>query len=257
MPIMTFDTLEAIPEELREGHTETEDGKFTINVVPKTKLDEFRNKNTELMQAQEALAPTLQRMKSLVGEEMDLDAFEQDIAGMREIAQKVKDGELTTSGEIEKAVAERLENVKAGFEQNNKAERDGRIKAEGERDEARAELAKTNVNNAITAAVVAPDSGVRPDALADILQRAAGIFVWKDGKPVPMKGESIIYGGDGSEPMTPKEWLVKLRDEAPYFFAGNGGGGADGGKDKKYGGMSPAEFAKLSPTEKLRIANGA
>lgn len=255
MPTITFESLEAIPEELRETAKE-EDGKFSINVVPKSKLDEFRQKNIELNQQQEALLPTLERMKAIVGDDMDLDAFENDLQGMREIAQKVKDGELTGSDQIEKAVSERLAKVKEGFEQNQKAERDQRTKAERERDEARAELERTHIRSAITQVVIDPNSGVRADALPDIIERANKLFRWKDGRPVPMNGESIVYGPDGADPMTPKEWLAQLRDEAPYFFAGNGGGGANGGKDAKHG-MSPADFAKLSPTEKLRLANGA
>lgn len=254
MPAIKFDTKEAIPEGLREFATESEDGKFTVKVAPEAKLNEFRDKNITLSQQIETLTPTLARVKEIAGE--DLDAFANKVSELESIAQRVADGELKTTEDIEKAVAERAKAMKDGYESNQKAERDLRTKAEKERDEARSALDRTEVRHAITAAVIAPNSGVRPEALGDILERAYKLFKWVNGKPVPMNGESTVFGADGAEPMTPSEWIAKLRDEAPYFFAGNGGGGANGGRDTKHG-MTQAEIAKLTPAQKLALANGA
>jgi hypothetical protein len=52
--------------------------------------------------------------------------------------------------------------------------------------------------------------------------------------------------------MTPAEWLVKLRDQAPHYFKGNGGGGAAGGKDEKIGGMSAEQIARSRPKPSSR-----
>ncbi len=251
MPVITFESKEAIPEGLREFATETE-GKFTVKVAPEVKLNEFRDKNIALSQQIETLTPVMARIKEIAGE--DLDVFANELTELKSIAQRVSDGELKTTEDIEKAVAERVKAVKDGYEQNQKSERDLRTKAERDRDELKVALDHTNIRHAITASVIAPNSGVRPEALGDILERAYKLFKWVDGKPVPMNGESTIFGADGSEPMTPKEWLTKLRDEAPYFFQGNGGGGASGGTTSKHG-LSAAEIAKLSPAQKLALAN--
>jgi hypothetical protein len=56
--------------------------------------------------------------------------------------------------------------------------------------------------------------------------------------------------------MTPAEWLVKLRDEAPHYFKGNNGGGAAGGKDDKIGGFTQAQIAAdVAPQRSLELAN--
>lgn len=254
MPAIKFDSKDAIPEGLRDFATEESDGKFTVKVAPEAKLNEFRDKNITLSQQIETLTPVMARIKELAGD--DLDAFANQYGELQAIAQRVNDGELKTSEDIEKAVVDRVKAVKDGYEANQKSERDLRTKTERERDELKGALDRTNVRHAITASVIAPNSGIRPEALGDILERAYKMFKWVDGKPVPMNGESTIYGGDGSMPMTPTEWLVKLRDEAPYFFAGNGGGGALGGAGSKHG-RSAAEIAKMSPQEKLALANGA
>ncbi|USM11595.1 capsid assembly scaffolding [Citromicrobium phage vB_CbaS-RXM] len=253
MPAIKFDTKEAIPEGLREFATEGEDGTFTVKVAPEAKLSEFRDKNVALSQQIETLTPMMARVKEIAGD--DLDAFANQFEELKGIAQRVNDGELKTSEDIEKAVAERVNAVKEGYEQNQKSERDLRTKAERERDEFRQTLDRTEIRHAITAAVIAPNSGVRPEALGDILERAYKLFRWENGKPIPKNGESTIFGADGAEPMTPSEWIVKLRDEAPYFFAGNGGGGANGGTTTKHG-LTSAEIAKLTPEQKLALANG-
>lgn len=254
MPTITFESKDAIPEGLREFAAEGEDGKFTVKVAPDAKLSEFRDKNIALSQQLETITPLLARVKEIAGD--DLDVFSNELSELKSIAQRVNDGELKTTEDIEAAVAERVKAVKEGYETNQRAERTERTKAETERDQANAALAQTNVRHAITAAVISPNSGVRPEALGDILERAYKLFKWENGKPIPKIGESTIFGADGAEAMSPAEWIVKLRDDAPYFFAGNGGGGASGGRDSKHG-LSSAEIAKLTPEQKLALANGA
>jgi hypothetical protein len=105
--------------------------------------------------------------------------------------------------------------------------------------------------------VIAPDSGVRPEALPDVLERAYRLYKVENGALIPKQGEATIFGANGADPMSPAEWLVKLRDQAPHYFKGNGGGGAAGGREgEKLGGFSHAEIAKLSPEAKLALANG-
>lgn len=254
MPSISYATKDDVPEGLREFAKESEDGKFTVKVVAEAKLDEFRNKNITLSQQIETMGPVVARIKALAGD--DIDAFETDLQGLRDIAQRVNDGELKTNDQIEAAVADRIKAVKDGYEANEKAERDKRVAAEGRVQTLQQRLDQTEVRHGITNVVIHPESGVRPEALPDILERAYKLFKIVDGKPVPMNGEATIYGANGADPMSYAEWIVKLRDEAPHYFKGNSGGGADGGKQTKQGGFTAAEIAKMSPAQKLAIANG-
>ena len=252
MPVISFETIDAVPEGLKE-FAKTEDGKVTINVVPSVKLDEFRNKNIELSKQIETTGPILARIKEIAGD--DLDAFANDIHGLRDIAKRVEDGELKTNDQIEQAVADRIKAIKDGYDETAKALRNELKAASDKALTLEQRLIRTRIDKDITSAVIHPDSGVRPEALPDVLTRAYGLFKVVDDKLVPMNGESTIYGANGADPMTPAEWLVKLRDEAPHYFKGNTGGGAAGGKDGKVGGFSAAEIAKMSPSQKLALAN--
>lgn len=254
MPSITYATREEVPEGLREHVTEGEDGKFVVKVVAEAKLNEFRDRNVTLAQQLETLGPIVARIKGIAGE--DIDAFETDLQGLRDIAKRVEDGELKTNDQIENAVTDRIKAVRDGYEANEKAEREKRVAAEGKVNTLQQRLDQTEIRHGITNVVIHPESGVRPEALPDILERSYKLFKMVEGKPIPMNGEATIYGASGADPMTYAEWIVKLRDEAPHYFKGNSGGDAAGGKQTKQGGFTAAEIAKMPASQKLAVANG-
>jgi hypothetical protein len=254
MPSITYASKDEIPEGLREFATENEEGQFLVKVVAEAKLNEFRQKNIDLSQQIETMGPVLARIKNIAGD--DFDAFEQDVNGLRDIKRRVDDGELKTNDQIEQAVADRIKAVRDGYEANERAEREKRVAAEKTTLTLQQRLDQTEIRHGVTNVVIHPESGVRPEALPDVLERAYKLFKMVEGKPVPMNGEATIYGANGADPMTYAEWIVKLRDEAPHYFKGNAGGGADGSTSKKSGGFTQAEIDKMTPQQKLAIANG-
>ncbi len=116
---------------------------------------------------------------------------------------------------------------------------------------------RSQIAQAITNAVIDPNSGVEASALPDILERAYKTYTVEDnGDLVAKDGEATIYGGDGSTPLAPKEWVAKLKDTAPYFFKNSTGGGGNGnGNGKALGGMSAADFQKLPAAKRLELAH--
>lgn len=254
MPILNYDSIDQVPEGLKEvAKTDEATGKVSVNVVPSTKLDEFRQKNIDLSKQLEAVSPTLARVKEIAGD--DLDSFVNDVKGLREIAQRVKDGELKTDDQIEQAVQDRIKVLRDGYEENSKAV-NRELAEERKKSESLGEmLNRTRIDREVTAAVIVPESGVRTEALPDVLERAYRQFKVEDGKLVAKNGESVVYGANGADSMTVAEWLVKLRTDAPHYFKGNAGGGASGGKDDKIGGYTAAQIAAMTPAQKLALAN--
>lgn len=254
MPIINFDSLELVPEGLKEfAKTDDATGKVQVNVVANAKLDEFRERNIEMARKLEQLEPAMERYKNLVGE--NPDEFGVELTALRDVNKRVKDGELKTHDEIEAAITDRVKAIREGYEDANKNLRGEAQTYKQRADELARELDRTRIAGDVTTAVIAPDSGVRPEALPDVLERAYRLFKVEDGKLIPKQGEATLFGANGADPMTPAEWLVKLRDQAPHYFKGNGGGGASGGRDQKIGGMSAEQIARLSPEAKLALAN--
>lgn len=255
MPELLFDSLDAVPEGLREVAVQ-EGEKVKVNVVPKVRLDEFRENNVKLVKERDDLSSRVGKVKTVLGTE-DLDAFAKELGDLRSVASRVKDGQLVENKGLEEALSERTRQMRESYDSEvQKAAKE----AAGWRDKFTTtsnKLRQTYIDRALTDVVLDETNGLEPKALIDIVARAARVFeVGEDGKLTPKNGDAVVYGADGVTPMTPKEWVLKLKEEAPYFFKGSNGGGAGGGDQKKVGGYSAAELAKMTPEMRLRVANG-
>lgn len=246
MPVLTFDTLEVIPEELR-GEAKQHEGKFQINVVGRSKLDEFRNNNTALARQVEDLNSWKGKVAPLVGD--DVDKFATDLNGLRSTAQLVADGKLQTSDKIETEVTNR---VKAKSEALEAQLRDMGQKVSGltgDRDGWKSKYERSMLHQQVTTAVVGKDSVANPEALPDILSRAESLFeVQPDGKLIPKKDGQTIYGSDGASPMSVNEWLTKLVGEATYLGKSSQGSGATGNGNSEFG---SEDFQKRKPADRI------
>ncbi len=255
MPIFTFDSLEVIPEALR-NFAKADGDKVQINLVPQEKLDEFRDTNIALVKERDTLKEQVETLAPIVGE--DPTAFSSELTELRAVALRVKDGQLTDSRKIEEEVIRRTEDMKKSLEEQIRtAQREGsnwKTKAT----ELDTTIRKDRVNAAIKDAAIDAESGVLPGAIPDILSRAHG--VWRcgdDGKVLAFQGDLQLYGADGGSPLTPKEWIAKMKDEAPHFFKGTGGGGAAGdGPQRGTHGKTQQEVRGLTASERLALANG-
>ena len=258
MPDIFFETLDSVPEAFRDI-AEEKDGKVAINVVANSKLKEFRDNNIKVSTERDELAKKVAALTSILGEDVDADEFASELAELRDTAQKVKDGKLKADGDIAKEVEARVAAMRSDYE---KRLQEAGKEASAWKDKAgvsESKYKRSLVDRAVTDAAVAEGSGVETKALPDILERARKVFqVDEEGKLIAKDGEATIYGGDGSTPMTPKEWLEKLKGDAPYFFKQSNGGGAGGNTDGKLpGGMSQEEWDKLPAKKKLEYANKA
>jgi uncharacterized small protein (DUF1192 family) len=256
MPDLTFDSLDAVPEGLKE-HAKAADGKFVVKVVPQVKLDEFRETNISLSRERDTLKAFRETLAPLAGE--DPAAFVARVKELNALEQKVKDGQLKGDDTIAAEVTQRIGAMKSDFERQLAEQAQKANAAQSAASAAEQKYQRSIVERHVTEAVVSDTSGALPSALKDILARAMSVFeVGPDGKMVAKDGAAIIYGSDGATPMSPREWLQKLKGEAPYFFKNSGGGGASGGNGRDGGNfagpMSQADFNKLPAAARLAYA---
>jgi len=215
-----LDSLDQVPEALRGFYAE-KDGKFYLQVdgmVPKARLDEFRETNVKLMKANDELKNAFDSLGGITAEE---------IAELKTKAsgKSKEEVDALVNAEVEKRVKKMREDYDA---QVGKLAED--VKG---RD---AQLSRLLIDNELTAA--ASKLGVRGEAMTDVVLRGRSTFTVENGKPVAKneKGE-IVYGKDGTTPLAVSEWLAERAKDAPHWFqasqgsgargnAGNGGGGA-------------------------------
>ncbi|MBS3648854.1 hypothetical protein KEU06_09570 [Pseudaminobacter sp. 19-2017] len=255
MPELFFDTLDALPEELREGATTTEDGRVKINVVEATKLKEFRDNNIKVVKERDDLAALLGKAKDIIGND-DFEAAAKDIGDLRGIAQRVKDGQLVENKGLDEAIQERTKTMREGLEAQIRQHATEKDAWKTKFEQADGRRRQGVVDRAIASLAVDETIGMHPTALADIQVRARSVFEVDDNDGLtPKRNGEVLYGGDGATPMSIKEWVNVLRDEAPHFFKGSSGGGS-GGDGNGFRGKSASDIAKMDPMTKLRLANG-
>lgn len=205
----TIDKLEDVDEGVRGLYRER-DGKFTLDVdgmVPRSRLDEFRENNISLKQ----------QIEDLVKKFDGIDP--EEARKLAERAQKERDRRLIDAGKVDEVVGERTAAMKADFDARLKAAGDENAKLTGQ-------LEGLLIDSALRES--ATKVGVRSAAIEDVLLRGRRVFRLVDGKATPMEGERPVYG-KGGDLMTIDEWVGGLAAAAPHLFEPSKGGGAQGG----------------------------
>jgi hypothetical protein len=252
MPEFLFDLLDQVPEELHTEAKKRDDGKYVLNLVPKTKIDEFRERNITLAKEHETAAAQLAKLSKVVGD--DPDKFVTELQELRKTKQRVDDGTLSESGKIEEVLTERTKKMREAHEEELR-----RLATEGstwknQYETVTDQLKGVQIDNYIRSAIHDPKSGARAEAESHILLEARKVFKIDGEKIIPKNGDSTIYGQDGATPMSPVEWMKTLQKTMPYLFKDSNGGGANGGNQSGYG-MTKEELNKLSPMQRLALAN--
>lgn len=217
--------LEDVIEAHRGFYTQGQDGAYYLAVdgaVDRTKLDEFRNNNVELMKS-------LDRFKGI-----DPDKVQEILENERKIAEK----KLIDAGDIDGLVNSRIAAMKQDYE--------GRISTlTNNYSTANRQLETLLIDNEVRAHAI--KIGVAPTAVDDVLLRAKTVFKVEEGRPVAKndKGE-VLYGKDGQNTLAVGEWIGGLKEAAPHLFQPSTGSGAHGNR----GPQGPGN-QNLSPAQKI------
>lgn len=211
------DGFNELNESVREHYTKDGENYYlqATGLVPKAKVDEFRNNNISLKAANEKY-------------ETDLSSLQSQL----EAASKGVD-----SGKVDALVEEKLKKriIKLNEDNDRKVTEltEGKTKAEKT-------LSSLLVNDAVQREAIA--AGVRETALDDVMSRANKVFKVVEGKATPFDGEDVIYGADGVTPMAVKDWLAGQAATAPHLFKESKGAGAN--NKNKSGGATPKQISR-------------
>lgn len=198
--------LEDVEEQFRSLYTEGGDGAFYLSVdgaVDKSKLDEFRSTNIDLMKKLEKYG--------------DVDPTK--LQDMLENERKIAEKKLIDAGDIEGLVEQRVSTMKKEY--------DSKItKLTDDLGVSNRQLETLLIDNAVREQ--ASKVGVQATAVDDVLLRAKTIFSVQDGKPVAKdKDGQVIYGKDGTSTLAIGEWMGGLKEQAPHLFGQSTGSGAN------------------------------
>lgn len=201
------ESLDGLDQGVAALYEKTDQG-FRLDVegvVPRAKLDEFRDNNVKLSE----------QLKSFEG--IDPKRWKT----LTELEQRVKDKDIVEPGQIEKTVQDRVAQMKeehdkilTGLQHENQA--------------TKAQLESLLIDSAVR--VEALELGALPSAIEDVILRAKASIKLVDGVATPHSADGKpIYGKDGVNPMSVKEWVIGLQKSAGHLFEKQQGGGPRGG----------------------------
>lgn len=254
MPEITFESEDSVPEAFRPI-AEAKDGKFVIDVAPAKEVKEFRDRNIELSRYRD----DQEAFKAKVAADLDVnwdeyDGFVTNYHELKTVKQQVDDGKLVKDTSLDEALEKRTREMKREHENLVNSLKTTGNNLESENKSLKGKLSKAQVDREFITAINNPKSGALPEASDTILMFAYDR--WRPNEDDVLIGYDregkIMYGADGSTPMTPIEWLAKLREERPFLFKQSEGGGGGGGSGRS--GLSSADLQKMSPVERMNYA---
>lgn len=218
-------SLDGIPEEYHGLYTKVGDD-FVLDVDDaeyKQRLAEFRTNNIEGRRKLEEMQRKLEAFGGVNPD--DLESLKEAQRKLQELEEK----KLISEGELEKVLERRTERMRQEYE--GKIEQlTGQVTTlSTERETFKSKLAENQLASTILGAIT--EVGVpRKGAARDILSRAGDVWQIDDtGELRPVRDGKLVYGRDGTNPLTPQEWAQGLAKEASWLFEPSAGGGARGG----------------------------
>ena len=229
-------SLSDVDEKFKSLYEEVEGG-FSLQIDDKDykdRLDEFRGNNISLKKQIEKLTAAAEKFKNV-----DTEKYEE----MQSKLDGLQDKELLDAGKLDELLEQRTERMKQDNEAQIAQLTERADKAEKLSTSLKLNLDTIKVNDEVSKTVM--NTGiVKKGAMTDVLSRAAG--VWKVGESgLEARGfdGNLMYGKDGKEALTLKEWVEGLQKEADYLFEPNTGGGAPGSNNQGGAGMKVIDFS--------------
>ena len=204
----TVTNLEEVSEGMRDFYKDNGNGSFSLQVeglVPKTKVNEFRDNNIKLNNEIEEMN------KKFSG--IDMEQY-QEAMGLLEATKQSKHADMIKAGNFDDVLKMKTEEYQKQLEESN-------TKYTGIEGKYKNLLIESQVTNEINSL-----GNVRQGALTDIQNRAKGIWNVEEGRLVAKDANGMKILNEGGTEISPKEWAKNLMASAPYLFEASSGGGS-------------------------------
>lgn len=226
-----YATAAEIPADQKPFYVERE-GAWHLDadgVVPKEKLDEFRNNNIKL-------AKDLERFK-----DVDPAKYQELLTAQ----QKAEEEKMKAAGEFDKLLAQRTAAMKTDYDKKLADEQAARTTATKK-------LEQVLINDAIASAALA--KGIRASALPDVKNRGKTVFKLDGDKVVAVGEDGQPRFDTAGQPLSITAWMDELATTAAHLFDDNKGGGTPpGGGGKLPTGVNPYKAATRNLTLQAKM----
>jgi|SaaInlStandDraft_4_1057021.scaffolds.fasta_scaffold04018_3 hypothetical protein len=228
------DDINSIDESLRGLYVEN-NGQYVLEVdglVDKSKLNEFRDNNVGLMKQ-------ISDLEAKVGS-VDMDEYND----LKSKAKKLRDKKMIDAGKVDELVTERVTAMRAEYDTQV-------TELTTKNDVANRQLETLLIDNELRSA--SAKAGVTSEAVDDVLLRGRAAFKLVEGQAMPHDSTgSVVYGKDGTTPMSVNDWVKNLSQSASHLFTSSQGSGSTG--SVKSGGRMNS--ANMTATQKIAAGLG-
>ena len=218
-----LETLEGVDTNIAPMYSQGDDGKFYLDVegvVAKSKLDEFRSTNIDLLKK--------------------LDAFKDvNPAEYKKLKKEIEDAKKRDENkpDLDKLVEERTRQMREEMQTELDNAKSTNLSLQSQ-------LSMLLIDSAVKDAAV--KSAALPSAIDDLLLRARNGFTVENGLAIMKDANGhTVYDKDGSTPMSIDSWVKSLKKSAPHLFNMPTGGGSQGG------GRGGLDTSKMSAMHKI------
>ncbi|WP_139851461.1 hypothetical protein [Acinetobacter pullicarnis] len=199
----------------------------------------LKAKNNELIQANKDLKAELGGIKSQL-EGVDLNA----VKDLLSKAGQDEETKLIAEGKIDEVIQKRTEKMRQDHEKQMAAVTEKAVKAEAYANQFKQSVVKGQIAQAFSGIGGLAEATDDVTALAlsqfAINEHGNAVMIGADGEP--------IIGKDGTNPLSPKEWVENLKENKPYFFPRANGTSAPGS------GTAVKKWSDYSESERAAIA---
>lgn len=215
------DEFKKMPEVLQAEYDDQGDGTYVLNIEDrdyKSKLDEFRTSNRNLMKERDKYTGEMAKYKDI-----DPEKYREAMEARQKL-DEIETKELAKAGNLDEVIAKRTEAMRKEYDNRLKALEVARNEDAAKATKYREALRTQKVQGTIRDAV-SKVGNLRPGAMQDVLLRAERTWQLDDSDELiaPEKFDSK------GEPLTPDAWAKSLLTDSPYLFEASQGGGASGG----------------------------
>ena len=228
-----FDSLDAVPEAIREHYTERE-GKFYLEVdKPENVATGLAKKRDVVLREKKALAEKLSAYESRFrGKTIE------EIEAIITSAEQAETETARKEGNLDKVI-ERFKTTEQQLKDAHKAEKDQLI----------SQLNKFKIDDRLRKAAL--DGGVIREIADDVVDLIRKRTQLTEGDQL------VILDKEGGDPLSvsvEKFFADVFKQERPHYYEASGAGGSGASNGGKQHLTRRVDFSKLSPTERLKAA---
>lgn len=241
----SYDVQTEIPAGLQEHYVER-DGKWWLQTDPVIEdVTGLKNALSTERTLRRDAEKTVTDLK-VQFEGIDPDEYHK----LQERVKGLDDADVYDKQGIESLVARRTESMKAEHERQMQSKEREVIQWRGQATEFDRRWRQDRIKTALLEAV--NKNGVYEKAVDDAVQRGLTVFTDLDeqGQVIAKKGDDVVYGKDGINPLRPDEWISTLKSSgnAPHLWPASSGGGAPAHHSAN---GQQIDWSTLPPAERL------